>query len=262
VLGCGAVGLATGRLLQDAGFAVTVYARDLPPNTTSNVAGAQWTPTSVGDADRRTPAYDADFVRASELAFRAFQNLAGARYGVWWRDNYFLSTAPSAGDPWEVQLIRHLLPTETLATAAHPFGSLHARRRPTMHVEPAIYLAAVLQDFRLAGGRVVVREFPDRAAIGALAEPVVVNCTGLGAGALFDDPDVLPVKGQLTVLRPQPAVDYITIGPGPGLLYMMPRQDGIILGGTGERGVSSLDVNQAEADRIFEGHRALFASMR
>ena len=42
VLGCGAVGLATARVLQDRGFAVTIYARQLPPDTTSNVAGAMW----------------------------------------------------------------------------------------------------------------------------------------------------------------------------------------------------------------------------
>jgi D-amino-acid oxidase len=41
VLGCGAVGLATARLLQRRGSDVTIYARDLPPQTTSNMAGAQ-----------------------------------------------------------------------------------------------------------------------------------------------------------------------------------------------------------------------------
>ena len=45
VLGCGAVGLATARVLQDRGFDVTIYARELPPDTTSNVAGAMWNPS-------------------------------------------------------------------------------------------------------------------------------------------------------------------------------------------------------------------------
>ena len=44
VIGCGAVGLATGRLLQRRGFSVTIYAKDLPPHTTSNVAEAQFDP--------------------------------------------------------------------------------------------------------------------------------------------------------------------------------------------------------------------------
>src|SRR5258708_36140457 len=35
VIGCGAVGLATARLLQRRGCAVTIYAKELPPATTS-----------------------------------------------------------------------------------------------------------------------------------------------------------------------------------------------------------------------------------
>ena len=57
VLGCGVMGLATARLHQLRGWRVTLYARDLPPRTTSNVAGGQWTPTSVFDRDVATPAF-------------------------------------------------------------------------------------------------------------------------------------------------------------------------------------------------------------
>ena len=52
VLGCGAVGLATARLVQEAGFDVTIYAKALPPETTSNIAGGQWFPASVYDPDK------------------------------------------------------------------------------------------------------------------------------------------------------------------------------------------------------------------
>ena len=101
--------------------------------------------------------------------------------------------------------------------------------------------------------------FPDTQSIAALSEPLIVNCTGLGAATLFGDGDMLPIKGQLTVLMPQPGIDYLTIGPGS--LYTMPRQDGIILGGTFERGVSTLDPNTVETQRIVQGNRALFESM-
>jgi hypothetical protein len=56
-----------------------------------------------------------------------------------------------------------------------------------MLIEPSIYLAALLRDFYIAGGRVVVKEFRSREEIMRLPEPVVFNCTGLGARALFDD---------------------------------------------------------------------------
>jgi D-amino-acid oxidase len=263
VVGCGAVGLATARLLQDRGFAVTIYARDLPPNTTSNIAGAQWSPVTVADADRVVPAFEAQFVRASRFAYRYFQNLAGTRYGVTWRENYSLSSpsaTPPAGGSWEGALLRELLPRTVLAPDDSPFEGLRASRFLTMHIEPSVYLTAVLQDFRIAGGRVVLREFADARSITALAEPVIVNCTGLAAGKLFEDADVMPIKGQLTVLAPQPEVEYITIGPGD--LYMMPRQDGIILGGTHERGEWSLEPNPVEAARILRGHQDLFATVR
>ena len=44
VLGAGAVGLATARLVQEAGFPVTIYTAALPPDTTSNIAGGQFDP--------------------------------------------------------------------------------------------------------------------------------------------------------------------------------------------------------------------------
>lgn len=57
VIGCGAVGLATARLNQDRGWQVTIYAKDLPPHTTSNIAGGQWSPTSVYDDEFVIPAF-------------------------------------------------------------------------------------------------------------------------------------------------------------------------------------------------------------
>ena len=42
IIGCGVSGLTTGLALLDAGYEVTIWARDLPPATTSNVAAAVW----------------------------------------------------------------------------------------------------------------------------------------------------------------------------------------------------------------------------
>src|SRR4029453_3877669 len=51
VIGCGGSGLSTAILLQrrfqNGPGTVTIYARDLPPNTISNIAGASCSPTSV-----------------------------------------------------------------------------------------------------------------------------------------------------------------------------------------------------------------------
>ena len=251
VIGCGAIGLSTARLLQDRGVDVTIYARDLPPNTTSNIAGAQWTPTTVADADRRTAAWDAQYVAASHFAHRYFQTLVSPKYGVSWRENFFIATQSNPPVPWETALLDDILHRTPIPDGEHPFGRYHVSHYLSMHIEPSIYLAAVLEDFRIAGGHMVVRSFPDATAIAALTEPLLVNCTGLAAGSLFNDPDMLPIKGQLTVLAPQPEVDYITIGPAG--LYMMPRHDGIVLGGTFERGVGPWSRTPLRASASWTG---------
>jgi glycine/D-amino acid oxidase-like deaminating enzyme len=128
-----------------------------------------------------------------------------------------------------------------------------------MFIEPPPYLRALMRDFRLAGGRIVVRDFATPGALLELAEPVVVNCTGLGARELFGDRDFLPMKGQLTVLLPQPEVDYAMES---GFFYMFPRTDGILLGGTYERGVETMDVDPEAEQRILAGQRAIFERMR
>ena len=63
----------------------------------------------------------------------------------------------------------------------------------------------------------------------------------------------------LTFVLPQPEVDYVALF---GDLYMMPRKDGILLGGTHERGNWNAEPDPEARERILEGHQKLFASMR
>src|ERR671931_2662497 len=56
VLGCGSPGLTAARQLQRRGFDVTIYAMAVPPDTTSNMSLAGFTPTSgLVDSERRKP---------------------------------------------------------------------------------------------------------------------------------------------------------------------------------------------------------------
>ena len=258
VLGCGVVGLTTARVLQGRGFDVTIYARDLPPHTTSNVSGALWYPAYIVEGARRTPAWDAQFERAQIVSHRTFQGLVGADYGVRWEELYFLSpdlqgALPDWGLP-QLYPARRALPA-----SENPFPAPRAVVDHVIFVEPPTYLRALLRDFHLSGGRIVVRDFAAPAELAGLPQPVIMNCTGLGARDLFGDTELTPVKGQLTVLLPQPEVDYAVIDED---LYMFPRSDGILLGGTHERGVETLEPDLEAEKRILAGQRALFQGMR
>ncbi len=277
VIGCGAVGLTAARQLQRRGFAVTIYAMSVPPNTTSNMSFAGFTPTAgLVDGDLRTPAWDAQFREAVETSYRELQLLAGTRFGVSWLDRYALSDSPpgAAEDDGEEDreplLPAHLRSGQfTLEPGEHPFPSRYAIRRNQMRIEPSIYLDALVHDFIDFGGRIEIRKFTEVRELVELSEPLVVNCSGLGARDLFGDDELLPLKGQLTVLVPQQEVDWGIAGDPPdgdtrGLLgiHMQPRRDGIVLGGTSERGEWSREPNKEALQRIVSAHLAVYSAMR
>lgn len=259
VIGCGVIGLATARTLQRRGFDVTIYAKDMPPETTSNIAGASWSPTSVIDEDNRTPAWDAQFERAARFSNRAFQLLAGDEYAVRWREQYNLSEE-DFGPNWDHEVLHDLFPaSRKLEPSENPFPAKVVHVENTMFIEPSIYLNTLVRDFYIFGGRIRRVMFTTPNQLATLSESIVVNCTGLGARELFGDRELTPIKGQLTVLLPQPEVDYAMVGRG---LYMFPRRDGIILGGTFERGVETMEPNPEAKKRILAGHQRIFSGMR
>ena len=78
VVGCGSPGLTAARQLQRRGFDVTIYAATVPPDTTSNMSLAGFTPTTaLVSNERRTPAWDAQFLRAAEISYRQLQLMVG-----------------------------------------------------------------------------------------------------------------------------------------------------------------------------------------
>lgn len=271
VIGCGAAGLTTARQLQRRGFEVTVYAMSVPPDTTSNMSLAGFTPTSgLVENDRRTPEWDAQFRRAAEIAYTQLQLLAGPNYGISWIYNYS-PTDQILGQSEPNDLLPSQLRTGqvVLQPGEHPFPTKYAIRRSSMRIQPSIYLDALVRDFLLFGGRIVIRKFDTPRDLMALSESIIINCTGLGSRALFDDQGLIPLKGQLTHFVPQPEINYQTTsapgrttGQGDIGTHMMPRSDGIALGGTSERGVWTLEPNDEARKRIVGQHIQLFAGMR
>lgn len=271
VMGSGVVGLTSARELQRHGFEVTIYAATVPPDTTSNMSLAGFTPTSgLVDFQRRTPEWDEQFRKAVRIAYRRLQLLAGPKYGISWINQYAPTNNEQAGRgtnallPEDVQGARVIL-----QPGEHPFPMKYAIERPEMRIEPSIYLDALMNDFLQWGGKVVIRKFSTPRDVTSLAENVIVNCTGLGAKEIFDDPELMPLKGQLVVLIPQPEITYGTTGgarppttPDAGFVHMMPRSDGIILGGTSIRDNWTFDIEEKDRQRVVEAHIELFAAMK
>jgi glycine/D-amino acid oxidase-like deaminating enzyme len=152
VLGCGSAGLTAARQLQRRGFDVTIYTLAVPPDATSNMSSAGFTPTAgLVSADRRTPAWDAQFRQAAEISYRQLQLLAGAPgYGVYWIDSYNATDDPNApargssapgtspGEDLLPDPLRTGRDREVLRSGEHPFPTKYAIRTPALAIEPSI----------------------------------------------------------------------------------------------------------------------------
>ena len=182
VIGCGAVGLTAARQLQRHGFDVTIYAMAVPPNTTSNMSMAGFTPTSgLVDGDLRSPAWEAQFREAAEISYRQLQLLVGRGYGVSWLQRYELrddeprASGQGAGEGDEEPLLPAHLRTGTtpLGPGEHPFPTRYANRSMRIRIEPSIYLDALVRDVVAFGGRIVIRKFTEPRELVELDESLV-----------------------------------------------------------------------------------------
>jgi len=262
VVGCGALGLTSALLAQRAGAQTTIYARDLLPQTRSSRATGTWTPDSrIALTDAAGPAFAPLWEQMARTSFKTYRSYLGLPGDpVQWIDYYMLKDAPAdlgggdrrpsteALDFAEYRsLIRDLTPRPELqAPGATPFATAVVERSSTMMFNIADYGHTLMSDFLAAGGKIERAEFHAPSDLARLKEKVVINCPGYGARALWKDESIVPVRGQIGWLIPQPELTY-------GLYYrdvsIVPRRDGIVVQALEGGDMKGYGINNETPDR-------------
>ena len=256
VIGAGAIGLTTAITAQRLGAKVTIYAKERFPQVRSARATGTWSPSSrIAMSDAVDAGFADRWVRMTRASFDRYQGFLGLPGDpVEWTDRYMLDDRPPQpravppAAPPEVsaapaeprrefvaldRLVRDLTPAAVpLLPHEHPFPVGFARRGSSLTFNVADLAHQLEADFLAAGGRMVPAEFHEPADIARLVrERTVINCTGYGARALFGDESVVPVRGQIAWLIPQPGAAF-------GLYYrhlsVLARRDGIVVQPLGE----------------------------
>lgn len=80
----------------------------------------------------------------------------------------------------------------------------------------------------------------------ALDEPVIVNCMGYGAGLIWDDPQLVPVRGQIAWLLPQLEARYALWHDN---FQAISRRDGLAVQYLGPNDDCGIGNAREEADR-------------
>jgi glycine/D-amino acid oxidase-like deaminating enzyme len=280
VVGCGALGLTSAILAQEAGAKVTIYAKDLLPDARSARATGTWTPDSrIALTDKASPQFAAEWEEMARISFRRYRRYLGLPgTPVEWRDRYVLiddqpapepAPVPNAPAPLEfasyMDRIADITPgDERLPPGATPFPVTRVRRGSQLQYNVADYAHTLMADFLAGGGHVERREFHSLSELATLPQKVVINCPGYGARALCRDESIVPVRGQITWLIPQPEVDY-------GLYYrrvgMVSRRDGIVVqalwgGDMKGYGIDQEVIDRAEAEQSVKILADLFSRMK
>ena len=95
-------------------------------------------------------------------------------------------------------------------------------------IAPPIYLQVLHDQFLAAGGLIEERAL-DSLDDAAAAADLLVNCSGVGARKLADDPAVYPMRGQtLLIDAPDIALGYMD---NERVDHIFPRADGVLIGG-------------------------------
>lgn len=272
VIGCGAIGLTTARVLQQAGLQVRIYCKDEPPQVSSSAATGVWTPDSrICTEEHATDAFQQRWETMARSSFKTYQSLLGLPgEPVQWRDGYVLSDIPFDEDlpqhnnepdyPDLLERLGDIRPRSVaLSPAENPFRVAHARRFTQMVFNIASYQRMLMDDFLRAGGTIHHRTFESPRQFAGLAEHTLVNCTGYGARALMKDDSIVPVRGQTARLIPQPEVDYILVYRGHNL-FMVSRRDGVLVQAQGDHDFGNADmaIDRAQSDAAVQRLAALF----
>ncbi|MDQ8184751.1 FAD-dependent oxidoreductase [Pelagicoccus sp. SDUM812002] len=272
VIGCGAIGLTSAILLQRAGKIVTIYCKERHPNITSSVATGVWSPDSrICLKDHATDAFAAWWNTTCRTSFKLYQSFLGLPGSpIEWVDSYAVSNQPwdaeRPKDPNDTQpeyghfrdYVQDLTPRFVdLDKSQNPFREPYARKGSRMIFNISTYHQTLLREFTSLGGHLVHRDFQNPAQFAELAEPVVINATGLGSKTLFDDKQMHPVRGQLTVLIPQPELNYSFSNNDA---YVIPRRDGVVIGSSKNGIIDSTNL-EVDPEQSFNAVAAIAQSM-
>lgn len=251
VVGAGVSGLTCAVRLLEAGYDVAIWARDLPEHTTSAVAAALWYPLREFVDARAKPLAD--------VSYGVFVSLAeGGTPGVALREGIEVWRGDEDESWWREHIPRCRPARDDEVPAG--YGGMLLQRVPV--VEMPVYLRWLSGRARSLGASI------ERRAVGSIdvalaAADVVVNCAGLGARELAGDGSVTPIRGQVVWVS-QVGIERFLLderGPHP-LTYVVPRSRDVVLGGTREYGVSSLDPDAGTARAILERAIALEPRLR
>lgn len=222
VIGGGVIGLTTALVLHEKGHQVTVVAREWAPHIVSSVAAAIWHPYQVSHPSATLWAMETAerLIALYEVPEAGIRPVLGCEY----------HRHPAPVPEWAGALRFHEpIPTPELPPVE---GIVAGYRFEVPLIETPIYMQWLRQRAVHQGILLKTTTITSLDDISAEYE-LVVNCTGLGAVELVGDTTMYPIRGQIVKVEAGHVDRFLFDEENPVQpVYIIPRTDGTILGGT------------------------------
>jgi D-amino-acid oxidase len=264
ILGSGVAGLTVAKELRDTWPALKIRILTKSKSvrdSTSHIAGGQFAPSGINveyDRAGTLPVLASLLKDSAARIKRMFDDGSYRRYGVRQRKNYsardLSDFKPFVPDVFDLPNIDRLPFAHLKGYDGYEYG--------TWLIEPPILLAELVRE--LGVKRVPIlwsHPVRDQAAMLRLPEEIIVNCSGLGAKDLIENSHLVPIKGQLVVLKNPLNLKYFVSGCGAGhdASYLFGRSNDLVLGGTYLVGDDSTDTDPDVCQGIIDRMKAIFA---
>ena len=236
VIGAGVSGLSCAVRLREAGHDVTIWTKDKPADTVSAVAAAIWYPYHAEPAER--------MAAWCAVSLKAFEQLAAdPSTGVIMRAGIEIFHDPTPDPYWMdgVPGFRRTRPSEL------PPGYADGYAMQVPVIDMSIYLGWLEQRARELGVTVVERRLSTLDEAFGAAE-VIVNCTGLAAREVANDPEVFGMRGQILVVDAPQVTEFLF--DDSTVTYIIPRLHDVVIGGTAQEGDEDLAIRPENSASI------------
>jgi len=240
ILGAGVSGLSTGILFLQEGYSVTIWAKEIPPHTTSNKAAAVWYPFICGPLEKvpqwaktTLDYFQSEIVPNPEAGCKKTIVVEVFNYvpdDPWWKEGV---------DSYR-RIDKYKLPK----------NYIDGYQIEGLVMDTDIYMNYLFEECKRLGGKVIKKTIKNvKEAL--QKHTLVINCTGLGSRELFNDQTIFPCRGQILRIKPN-GFDYSLFeeeGPN-SLAYIIPRLKDIVIGGTAQDNNWNLDPDPKDTKDI------------
>ena len=252
IIGAGISGMSTAFLLAQKDHHITIYAKAFSPNITSNRAAAFWFPYHIRNDKRgirwcqTSYEYYTKLAEKEETGISMRQLIKVLRKGVDEEEPIWIDFMPEGA-------CRIMDKNELPENIARGYEV----KVPLM--ETQIFLPYLQQQLEQKGVAFIEKEIKDFSEL-INEYDLVINCSALGSRKLCNDESVIPVRGQVGLLAPRNNLPIYLDNEKP--LYIVPRKDAIIVGGTYEERIETETTEASTIERILKNAYEVFPELK